>query len=168
MFRLLPLFPILIFFGLYFFSVEFLTLQKSQFNELGDEIIMKKKVIEIIENEDFQKSKPQIKSIENKTVKNEKENKKTKDVLDTNDNKKLTKFYIQYGAFSTSDGTDLLITKIESSIKKKFQNFKLVVETNKTNNLFRLVYNLNDKRIAKEICVYSKNINIECYVQTRK
>ena len=178
MFRILPLYPILIFFSVFLIYVEFLTSEKVKKSEI---LIKETTVIDALDySERKNESENNLKSTDNNKLKKDKiiENEKVaiKEKINQNNdetskeknNQKITKFYVQYGAFSKINGTEKQIQKIESLVKKKFENFKLSLERNESNDLFKMIYNVNNKKIANEICAYSKKQKIECYVQTRK
>lgn len=95
-----------------------------------------------------------------------KEMKKDSNLKVENKGSKIINFYyIQFGAYSNKKGTDEPKKKIIEKLKKKYANFKLQTIFDSNKKVFQLVFKSQNSKKAKEICDYSRSINIECYVR---
>ena len=85
--------------------------------------------------------------------------------LKANDTKDMT--FIQFGAFSEKKNAENIKEEIEPKIKNKFKEFKLKVISDEGGNIHKLIFKVKEINKAKEICNYSKVINIDCYVKKK-
>lgn len=164
MYRLLPFFPILIFFGIYIFAVDFLTYKNP---------IVKEKIKQ--ENKFFFSKEKEIISVSLDIINLKKKNtdpekvetiklkKKKGENLSTN-----KQIFVQFGAFSKKETAENLTNNIESLLKKKFKGIELEIIGNEEKKLYKIIYYVDDLSTAKDLCKKSKNLKLDCYVQIRK
>ena len=179
---MLKIFPVIILPFVFFFifsNVGTLTFEKSSIEE--DLNITKRTILmdekkpkeeeKILKSEDnIVKVEPKksSRSTETNDVTAELENplnnvKSAKKQEDVPDNVKTKdKFIVQFGAFSKKSNAALLAKKIEKKLIQKFPNFQLIVENDKKNNLFKILFYSEVFDKAEEICNYSKKIGFNC------
>ena len=196
MIKIIPLLFIPLFFLIVYLGVENLTQKnfKNGINNIDEEenFIVKKKdnsspSVEILsENnhkeqkkiEDEKKNSGSTKSIvdeeskikekvqQSGTVKKESKLKEIKQKKNQEvDN--FSKVLIQFGAFSRKDYAENSKIEIEKKIKEKFKEVKLDIDFIKDKKLYKLVYLAENKKLAKSICKFSKNIKINCLIKSK-
>ena len=79
----------------------------------------------------------------------------------------FSKVLIQFGAFSRKDYAENSKIEIEKKIKEKFKEVKLDIDFIKDKKLYKLVYLAENKKLAKSICKFSKNIKINCLIKSK-
>ena len=79
----------------------------------------------------------------------------------------FSKVLIQFGAFSRKDYAENSKLEIEKKIKEKFKEVKLDIDFIKDKKLYKLVYLAENKKLAKSICKFSKNIKINCLIKSK-
>ena len=173
MYRLLPLFLIFLFFFLIFGIVINLTTTKYHKDMMEDENISKIETFsaEKSQSEDTLENafirKKEYSSSDQKLILDNKETKiQRNEVLDT---KKLDSqiFIVQFGVFSQKKGAENLKKKIDTDIKKKYNYFESDLLFNNQKQKYYLVYETKVKRSAKNVCIYSKELKIDCYVRKK-
>lgn len=193
MYRLLPLFLIFLFFFLIFGIVINLTTTKYHKDMMEDENISKIEALHdeksqsevtdenISKIETFSSEKSQSEdTLENAFIrKKEYSSSDQKLILDNQeikiqrnevlDTKKLDSqmFIVQFGVFSQKKGAENLKKKIDTDIKKKYNYFESDLLFNNQKQKYYLVYETKVKRSAKNVCIYSKELKIDCYVRKK-
>ena len=79
----------------------------------------------------------------------------------------FSKVLIQFGAFSRKDYAENSKLEIEKKIKEKFKEVTLDIDFIKDKKLYKLVYLAENKKLAKSICKFSKNIKINCLIKSK-
>lgn len=79
----------------------------------------------------------------------------------------FSKVLIQFGAFSRKDYAENSKIEIEKKIKEKFKEITLDIDFIKDKKLYKLVYLAENKKLAKSICKFSKNIKINCLIKSK-
>ena len=79
----------------------------------------------------------------------------------------LSKVLIQFGAFSRKDYAENSKLEIEKKIKEKFKEVTLDIDFIEDKKLYKLVYLAENKKLAKSICKFSKNIKINCLIKSK-
>ena len=79
----------------------------------------------------------------------------------------FSKVLIQFGAFSRKDYAENSRLEIEKKIKEKFKEVTLDIDFIKDKKLYKLVYLAENKKLAKSICKFSKNIKINCLIKSK-
>jgi len=79
----------------------------------------------------------------------------------------FSKVLIQFGAFSRKDYAENSKIEIEKKIKEKFKEVTLDIDFIKDKKLYKLVYLAENKKLAKSICKFSKNIKINCLIKSK-
>jgi hypothetical protein len=79
----------------------------------------------------------------------------------------FSKVLIQFGAFSRKDYAENSKLEIEKKIKDKFKEVTLDIDFIKDKKLYKLVYLAENKKLAKSICKFSKNIKINCLIKSK-
>ena len=79
----------------------------------------------------------------------------------------FSKVLIQFGAFSRKDYAENSKIEIEKKIKEKFKEVTLDINFIKDKKLYKLVYLAENKKLAKSICKFSKNIKINCLIKSK-
>ena len=79
----------------------------------------------------------------------------------------FSKILIQFGAFSRKDYAENSKLEIEKKIKEKFKEVTLDINFMKDKKLYKLVYLAENKKVAKSICKFSKNIKINCLIKSK-
>ena len=79
----------------------------------------------------------------------------------------FSKILIQFGAFSRKDYAENSKIEIEKKIKEKFKEVTLDINFMKDKKLYKLVYLAENKKVAKSICKFSKNIKINCLIKSK-
>ena len=196
MIKIIPLLFIPLFFLIVYLGVENLT-QKNFENGInniseGENFIVKKNdnsspSVEILsENnhkeqkkiEDEKKNSGSTKSIvdEDSKIKekvqqssNVKKESKLKEIKQKKNQEvdNFSKVLIQFGAFSRKDYAENSKIEIEKKIKEKFKEVKLDIDFIKDKKLYKLVYLAENKKLAKSICKFSKNIKINCLIKSK-
>ena len=57
--------------------------------------------------------------------------------------------------------------KLKKKIKEKFKEVTLDIDFIKDKKLYKLVYLAENKKLAKSICKFSKNIKINCLIKSK-
>ena len=196
MLKIIPLLFIPLFFLIVYLGVENLT-QKNFENGInniseGENFIVKKNdnsspSVEILsENnhkeqkkiEDEKKNSGSTKSIVDEESKikekvqqsgNVKKESKLKEIKQKKNQEvdNFSKILIQFGAFSRKDYAENSKIEIEKKIKEKFKEVKLDIDFIKDKKLYKLVYLAENKKLAKSICKFSKNIKINCLIKSK-
>ena len=196
MIKIIPLLFIPLFFLIVYLGVENLT-QKNFENGInniseGENFIVKKNdnsspSVEILsENnhkeqkkiEDEKKNSASTKSIVDEESKikekvqqsgNVKKESKLKEIKQKKNQEvdNFSKVLIQFGAFSRKDYAENSKIEIEKKIKEKFKEVKLDIDFIKDKKLYKLVYLAENKKLAKSICKFSKNIKINCLIKSK-
>ena len=196
MIKIIPLLFIPLFFLIVYLGVENLT-QKNFENGInniseGENFIVKKNdnsspSVEILsENnhkeqkkiEDEKKNSGSTKSIvdEDSKIKekvqqssNVKKESKLKEIKQKKNQEvdNFSKVLIQFGAFSRKDYAENSKIEIEKKIKEKFKEVTLDIDFIKDKKLYKLVYLAENKKLAKSICKFSKNIKINCLIKSK-
>ena len=196
MMKIIPLLFIPLFFLIVYLGVENLT-QKNFENGInniseGENFIVKKNdnsspSVEILsENnhkeqkkiEDEKKNSGSAKSIVDEESKikekvqqsgNVKKESKLKEIKQKKNQEvdNFSKVLIQFGAFSRKDYAENSKIEIEKKIKEKFKEVKLDIDFIKDKKLYKLVYLAENKKLAKSICKFSKNIKINCLIKSK-
>lgn len=196
MIKIIPLLFIPLFFLIVYLGVENLT-QKNFENGInniseGENFIVKKNdnsspSVEILsENnhkeqkkiEDEKKNSGSAKSIVDEESKikekvqqsgNVKKESKLKEIKQKKNQEvdNFSKVLIQFGAFSRKDYAENSKLEIEKKIKEKFKEVKLDIDFIKDKKLYKLVYLAENKKLAKSICKFSKNIKINCLIKSK-
>ena len=196
MLKIIPLLFIPLFFLIVYLGVENLT-QKNFENGInniseGENFIVKKNdnsspSVEILsENnhkeqkkiEDEKKNSGSAKSIVDEESKikekvqqsgNVKKESKLKEIKQKKNQEvdNFSKVLIQFGAFSRKDYAENSKIEIEKKIKEKFKEVKLDIDFIKDKKLYKLVYLAENKKLAKSICKFSKNIKINCLIKSK-
>ena len=196
MIKIIPLLFIPLFFLIVYLGVENLT-QKNFENGInniseGENFIVKKNdnsspSVEILsENnhkeqkkiEDEKKNSGSAKSIVDEESKikekvqqsgNVKKESKLKEIKQKKNQEvdNFSKVLIQFGAFSRKDYAENSKIEIEKKIKEKFKEVKLDIDFIKDKKLYKLVYLAKNKKLAKSICKFSKNIKINCLIKSK-
>jgi len=196
MIKIIPLLFIPLFFLIVYLGVENLT-QKNFENGInniseGENFIVKKNdnsspSVEILsENnhkeqkkiEDEKKNSGSAKSIVDEESKikekvqqsgNVKKESKLKEIKQKKNQEvdNFSKVLIQFGAFSRKDYAENSKIEIEKKIKEKFKEVKLDIDFIKDKKLYKLVYLAENKKLAKSICKFSKNIKINCLIKSK-
>ena len=196
MIKIIPLLFIPLFFLIVYLGVENLT-QKNFENGInnisqGENFIVKKNdnsspSVEILsENnhkeqkkiEDEKKNSGSTKSIVDEESKikekvqqsgNVKKESKLKEIKQKKNQEvdNFSKVLIQFGAFSRKDYAENSKIEIEKKIKEKFKEVKLDIDFIKDKKLYKLVYLAENKKLAKSICKFSKNIKINCLIKSK-
>ena len=196
MIKIIPLLFIPLFFLIVYLGVENLT-QKNFENGInniseGENFIVKKNdnsspSVEILsENnhkeqkkiEDEKKNSGSTKSIVDEESKikekvqqsgNVKKESKLKEIKQKKNQEvdNFSKILIQFGAFSRKDYAENSKIEIEKKIKEKFKEVKLDIDFIKDKKLYKLVYLAKNKKLAKSICKFSKNIKINCLIKSK-
>ena len=196
MIKIIPLLFIPLFFLIVYLGVENLT-QKNLENGInniseGENFIVKKNdnsspSVEILsENnhkeqkkiEDKKKNSGSTKSIidEESKIKekvqqsgNVKKESKLKEIKQKKNQEvdNFSKVLIQFGAFSRKDYAENSKIEIEKKIKEKFKEVTLDIDFIKDKKLYKLVYLAENKKLAKSICKFSKNIKINCLIKSK-
>lgn len=173
MYRLFPLFVIFLFFSLIFSFVVNLTTIKQHNDELEDRNILKidsfpeKKLqfVDILDKNVSEKqssnSLDQRKFIDLDEIKMQKKEKVDTNIID------LQKYTVQFGVFSKKNGAEKLKNKLDSEIKKKYEDFKSDLTFNDKKKQYFLIYETKVKIDALNICNYSKELKIDCYVRKK-
>lgn len=173
MYRLFPLFIIFLFLSLIFGIVINLTTTKYYNDTMTDENISK---IEALPEE---KSQP-VDPLENVVLEKQKseflDQKLITDLQETDlqknevsDTKKLDSqiYIVQFGVFSQKNGAEKLKKKIDIEINKKYEYFESDLIFNDKKKKYYLVFETNEKKSAKNICNYSKDLKVDCYVRKK-
>ena len=196
MIKIIPLLFIPLFFLIVYLGVENLT-QKNFENGInniseGENFIVKKNdnsspSVEIL-SENNHKEQKQVKdekknSGSTKSIVNEES--KIKEIVQQSGNVKkesklkeikqkknqevdnFSKVLIQFGAFSRKDYAENSKIEIEKKIKEKFNEITLDIDFIKDKKLYKLVYLAENKKLAKSICMFSKNIKINCLIKSK-
>ena len=79
----------------------------------------------------------------------------------------FSKVLIQFGAFSRKNYAENSKIEIEKKIKEKFKEVTLDIDFIKDKKLYKLVYLAENKKLAKSICKFSKNIKINCLIKSK-
>ena len=79
----------------------------------------------------------------------------------------FSKVLIQFGAFSRKDYAENSKLEIEKKIKEKFKEVTLDIDFIEDKKLYKLVYLAENKKLAKSICKFSKNIKINCLIKSK-
>ena len=79
----------------------------------------------------------------------------------------FSKVLIQFGAFSRKDYAENSKLEIEKKIKDKFKEVTLDIDFIEDKKLYKLVYLAENKKLAKSICKFSKNIKINCLIKSK-
>ena len=196
MIKIIPLLFIPLFFLIVYLGVENLT-QKNFENGInniseGENFIVKKNdnsspSVEILsENnhkeqkkiEDEKKNSGSTKSIVDEESKikekvqqsgNVKKESKLKEIKQKKNQEvdNFSKVLIQFGAFSRKDYAENSKIEIEKKIKEKFKEVTLDIDFIKDKKLYKLVYLAKNKKLAKSICKFSKNIKINCLIKSK-
>ena len=196
MIKIIPLLFIPLFFLIVYLGVENLTQKnfKNGINNIDEEenFIVKKKdnsspSVEIL-SENNHKEQKKIENEKNnsgstKSIADEDSKIKEKVQQSANVNKEsklketkqkknqevdnLSKVLIQFGAFSRKDYAENSKLEIEKKIKEKFKEVKLDIDFIKDKKLYKLVYLAENKKLAKSICKFSKNIKINCLIKSK-
>ena len=196
MIKIIPLLFIPLFFLIVYLGVENLT-QKNFENGInniseGENFIVKKNdnsspSVEILsENnhkeqkkiEDEKKNSGSTKSIVDEESKikekvqqsgNVKKESKLKEIKQKKNQEvdNFSKVLIQFGAFSRKDYAENSKLEIEKKIKEKFKEVTLDIDFIKDKKLYKLVYLAENKKLAKSICKFSKNIKINCLIKSK-
>ena len=196
MMKIIPLLFIPLFFLIVYLGVENLT-QKNFENGInniseGENFIVKKNdnsspSVEILsENnhkeqkkiEDEKKNSGSAKSIVDEESKikekvqqsgNVKKESKLKEIKQKKNQEvdNFSKVLIQFGAFSRKDYAENSKIEIEKKIKEKFKEVTLDIDFIKDKKLYKLVYLAENKKLAKSICKFSKNIKINCLIKSK-
>jgi len=196
MIKIIPLLFIPLFFLIVYLGVENLT-QKNFENGInniseGENFIVKKNdnsspSVEILsENnhkeqkkiEDEKKNSGSTKSIVDEESKikekvqqsgNVKKESKLKEIKQKKNQEvdNFSKILIQFGAFSRKDYAENSKIEIEKKIKEKFKEVTLDIDFIKDKKLYKLVYLAKNKKLAKSICKFSKNIKINCLIKSK-
>tara|TARA_B100000085_G_scaffold260185_1_gene263512 strand:+ start:1856 stop:2446 length:591 start_codon:yes stop_codon:yes gene_type:complete len=196
MIKIIPLLFIPLFFLIVYLGVENLT-QKNFENGInniseGENFIVKKNdnsspSVEILsENnhkeqkkiEDEKKNSGSAKSIVDEESKikekvqqsgNVKKESKLKEIKQKKNQEvdNFSKVLIQFGAFSRKDYAENSKIEIEKKIKEKFKEVTLDIDFIKDKKLYKLVYLAENKKLAKSICKFSKNIKINCLIKSK-
>jgi len=196
MIKIIPLLFIPLFFLIVYLGVENLT-QKNFENGInniseGENFIVKKNdnsspSVEILsENnhkeqkkiEDEKKNSGSTKSIVDEESKikekvqqsgNVKKESKLKEIKQKKNQEvdNFSKVLIQFGAFSRKDYAENSKIEIEKKIKEKFKEVTLDIDFIKDKKLYKLVYLAENKKLAKSICKFSKNIKINCLIKSK-
>ena len=196
MIKIIPLLFIPLFFLIVYLGVENLT-QKNFENGInniseGENFIVKKNdnsspSVEILsENnhkeqkkiEDEKKNSGSTKSIVDEESKikekvqqsgNVKKESKLKEIKQKKNQEvdNFSKILIQFGAFSRKDYAENSKIEIEKKIKEKFKEVTLDIDFIKDKKLYKLVYLAENKKLAKSICKFSKNIKINCLIKSK-
>jgi len=180
---MLKIFPVIILPFVFFFifsNVGNLTFEKSSIEEnlnitkrtiLKDEKKSKEEEKVLKSEDNITKAEPKKSSRRNtetndvtaeleNSLNNVKSAKKQEDVPDNVKTK--DKYIVQFGAFSKKSNAALLAKKIEKKLIQKFPNFQLIVENDKKNNLFKILFYSEVFDKAEKICNYSKKIGFNC------
>lgn len=173
MYRLFPLFIIFLFLSLIFGIVINLTTTKYYNDTMTDENISK---IEALPEEKSQSVDP----LENVVLEKQKseflDQKLITDLQETDlqknevsDTKKLDSqiYIVQFGVFSQKNGAEKLKKKIDIEINKKYEYFESDLIFNDKKKKYYLVFETNEKKSAKNICNYSKDLKVDCYVRKK-
>jgi hypothetical protein len=196
MIKIIPLLFIPLFFLIVYLGVENLTQKnfKNGINNIDEEenFIVKKKnnsspSVEI-SSENNRKEKKKIENEKNnsgstKSIADEDSKIKEKVQQSANVNKEsklketkqkknqvvdnLSKVLIQFGAFSRKDYAENSKLEIEKKIKEKFKEVTLDIDFIEDKKLYKLVYLAENKKLAKSICKFSKNIKINCLIKSK-
>ena len=196
MMKIIPLLFIPLFFLIVYLGVENLT-QKNFENGInniseGENFIVKKNddsspSVEILsENnhkeqkkiEDEKKNSGSAKSIVDEESKikekvqqsgNVKKESKLKEIKQKKNQEvdNFSKVLIQFGAFSRKDYAENSKIEIEKKIKEKFKEVTLDIDFINDKKLYKLVYLAENKKLAKSICKFSKNIKINCLIKSK-
>ena len=79
----------------------------------------------------------------------------------------FSKVLIQFGAFSRKDYAENSKLEIEKKIKDKFKEVTLDIDFIEDKKLYKRVYLAENKKLAKSICKFSKNIKINCLIKSK-
>ena len=173
MYRLFPLFAIFLFISLIFSFVVNLTTTKQHNAELEDESILKihpfpEKKLQLVDSlnkniseKQSSNSLDQSKFIDLDEIKMQK-----KETVDTK-TIGLQMYTVQFGVFSQKKGAEKLKKKVDSEIKKKYEDFKSDLTFNVKKKQYYLTYETKVKIEAKNICKYSKELKVDCYVRKK-
>jgi hypothetical protein len=88
---------------------------------------------------------------------------------EVSDTKKLDSqiYIVQFGVFSQKNGAEKLKKKIDIEINKKYEYFESDLIFNDKKKKYYLVFETNEKKSAKNICNYSKDLKVDCYVRKK-
>ena len=88
---------------------------------------------------------------------------------EVSDTKKLDSqiYIVQFGVFSQKKGAETLKKKIDTEINKKYEYFESDLIFNDEKKKYYLVFETKLKKSAKNICNYSKDLKVDCYVRKK-
>ena len=116
----------------------------------------------IVDEESKIKEKVQQSGTVNKESKNKEIKQKKNQEVDN-----FSKVLIQFGAFSRKDYAENSKLEIEKKLKMKFKEVTLDIDFIEDKKLYKLVYLAENKKLAKSICKFSKNIKINCLIKSK-
>ena len=178
MLKILPLFLIFFFSGLFFLKVDNLTQKKDEdsikninieeilTSENQDEININNKEILFVEDEliDINTEK---KVKENVITKNNNLDQKLDGEENQIDKIFTKKFSVQFGAFSKEIGAKKLKNKVDEIIKPNFDYFESYIQFNEEKKIYLLKFDSDSRENVKQTCKFSKSKKIDCYVIQR-
>ena len=173
MYKLFPLFIIFLFLSLIFSIVINLTTTEYYNDMTADESIPK---IEALREEKSKSVDPLENVVQEKQKSDFLDQKFITDLQETDlqknkvsDIKKLDSqiYIVQFGVFSQKNGAEKLKKKIDTEINKKYEYFESALIFNDEKKKYYLVFETKLKKSAKNICNYSKDLKVDCYVRKK-
>ena len=173
MYRLFPLFIIFLFLSLIFSIVINLTTTKYFNDVMVDENITKIEAlpeeklqsVDILENAVLEKQKSNF--FDQKLITDHQEADKRKNEVSVTKKLDSQIFIVQFGVFSQKKGAEKLKKKIDTEINKKYEYFESDLIFNDKKQKYYLLFETKVKKSAKDICVYSKDLKVDCYVRKK-
>tara|TARA_B100001057_G_scaffold436198_1_gene467062 strand:+ start:333 stop:758 length:426 start_codon:yes stop_codon:yes gene_type:complete len=125
----------------------------------------KSQSVDLLENAILEKQKPNF--FDQKLIADPQETDVQKNIV--SDTKKLDSqiYIVQFGVFAQKNGAEKLKKKIDTEINKKYEYFESDLIFNDEKKKYYLVFETKEKKSANNICIYSKDLKVDCYVRKK-